>query len=179
MSAYFHPRQRARAPFPGRTAPPASIASPATTSAVTTAKSIHGPIRSERSAAFRILIVDDNRDAADSMAMLLNRLGNQVCTAYDGAEALLAFPAFQPDVVLLDLGMPGMSGYEVARKIRAMPGGKRVLMIALTGFSSRADRRLSRDAGIDHHSVKPVDAIILQRLIEIQVGTQCRAVQSG
>lgn len=174
MSALFHPRQRARAPF---TAP--SSASASSGLSVSVSKPTHGPIRSERNTGFRILVVDDNRDAADGMAMLINRLGNQVCTAYGGAEALLTFPLFQPDVILLDLAMPGMNGYEVARQIRAMPRGKGALMIALTGFSSRLDRRLSHDAGIDHHSVKPVDAIILQRLIEIQIGIRCRAAQSG
>ncbi len=134
----------------------------------------HGPIHSERSASFRVLVVDDNRDAADSMAFLLNRLGNQVHTAYGGAEALQAFPTFCPDVVVLDLAMPGLDGHEVARRIRSMKNGDSVLIIALTGFSSREDKRLSRDAGIDHHSVKPVDAIILQRLIEIQIGARRR-----
>ncbi len=138
----------------------------------------HQPMRSERSAAFRVLIVDDNRDAADSMALLLNRLGNQVCVAYGGAEALQAFPAFRPDVVLLDIGMPGINGHDLARQIRAMRHGDSVLMIALTGFSSRQDKRLSHDAGIDHHSVKPVDAIILQRLIEIQIGDRRRMSQA-
>lgn len=177
MNAFHHPSQWVRAPLPGPPATPASPAIP--TAPATSSKARHGPIRPEHSADYRILVVDDNRDAADGMAILLNRLGNQVCAAYGGAEALLTFPAFRPDVVLLDLGMPGMNGYEVARQIRALPNGKPVLLIALTGFSSREDKRLSREAGIDHHSVKPVDAIILQRLIEIQSGTRCRAVQAG
>ncbi len=124
-----------------------------------------GDFRSERlpdSAALapgssrRILVVDDNRDAADSLALMLRLLGNQVDTIYDGTVAVPAVESFKPDVVLMDLGMPRLDGYQAARAIRAHCGDRKIMMIAITGWGGDTDRQLSRDAGFDRHLVKPV-----------------------
>jgi signal transduction histidine kinase/DNA-binding NarL/FixJ family response regulator len=113
----------------------------------------------------RILIVDDNRDSADSLAMLLEIMGNQVGTAYDGAQAVEAAEATRPHVVLLDLGMPKLDGYDVCRRIREQPWGKGVALIAVTGWGQEADRRRTEEAGFDRHMVKPVDPHALLRLL--------------
>jgi len=113
----------------------------------------------------RILVVDDNRDAADSRGVLLRVLGAEVVTANDGPSALAALAAHRPAVVLLDIGMRGMDGYEVARRARARPEGRDVTMIAVTGWSQEEDRQRSREAGIDHHLVKPVDLEALRALL--------------
>jgi CheY-like chemotaxis protein len=115
--------------------------------------------------ARRILIVDDNADAADSLAVLLRMMGNEVYTAHDGLEAVGAAAAFQPDVVLLDIGLPKLSGYEVARRIREQARGSDVVLIAVTGWGQEDDRRRSREAGFDHHMTKPVEFGALQRLL--------------
>jgi PAS domain S-box-containing protein len=115
-----------------------------------------------------ILVVDDNRDAADSLAMLLGIWGHDVHLAYDGLEAVAVAAAIQPDVVLLDLGLPKMNGYEAARSIRqARPDG--VLLIALTGLGQAEDRRRSKEAGFDHHLTKPVELESLRKMLEAQV----------
>ena len=113
----------------------------------------------------RILLVDDNRDAADSLRMLLSQVGADVRVAHDGTEALQAFEACRPRMVLLDIGMPGMDGYEVARRLRALPRGKAAALVALTGWGQEEDRRRVRDAGFDHHLVKPADFRALRSLI--------------
>jgi CheY-like chemotaxis protein len=115
--------------------------------------------------ARRILVVDDNRDAADSLGMLLRLMGNEVHTAHDGLEAVGAAAAFQPDVVLLDIGLPKLNGYEAARRIREQEGGAGVLLVALTGWGQEEDRRRSHEAGFDHHMTKPVDFEVLQKLL--------------
>jgi PAS domain S-box-containing protein len=113
----------------------------------------------------RVLVVDDNRDAAATMGMLLNVLGADVDIAFDGAAALAAVESHQPDVVLLDLGMPGMDGYEVARRIRENPSYNGILLTALTGWGQREDRSRTQLAGFDHHLVKPVDVSTLQSVL--------------
>jgi PAS domain S-box-containing protein len=113
----------------------------------------------------RVLIVDDNRDAADSLSMVLNLLGAEVRVARSGAEALEAFPAYDPAVVLLDIGMPGMDGYEVARRIRSLYPQRRTAIVALTGWGQEKDRRQAREAGIDHHLIKPADIETLRSLL--------------
>jgi signal transduction histidine kinase len=113
----------------------------------------------------RILVVDDNHDAADSLGMLLKFLGADVRTANDGPAALEAFKTYRPSVVLLDIGLPGMDGYEVARQARQQPESEDVTLIALTGWGQEEDRRRSREAGIDHHLIKPVDLGVLERLL--------------
>lgn len=117
------------------------------------------------STARRILVVDDNRDSADSLAMLLELTGNQTRTAYDGFEAVDAAAAFRPDVVLLDIGLPRQNGYEAARQIRQQPWGKPMLLVALTGWGKDEDRQKSKEAGFDGHLVKPVDRAALSKLL--------------
>ena len=113
----------------------------------------------------RLLIVDDNRDAADSLGILLGFLGAEVRVEHSGPEALLACGEWQPTVVLLDLGMPGMDGFEVARRLRADPATAGVKLVALTGWGQEQDRRRTEEAGFDHHLIKPVDTNLLQELL--------------
>src|SRR5262249_16425586 len=105
----------------------------------------------------RILLVDDNRDAAESLGLLLEMMGHEVHLAHAGDEGLLAMRTFDPGVVLLDIGMPDMDGYEVARRIREEEGSRRALLIAITGWGQDEDRQRARQAGFDHHLTKPVD----------------------
>ncbi len=114
----------------------------------------------------RILIADDLKDAGDSMAELLKMEGHVVSVAYDGAQALEMAETFVPQVVLLDLGMPKIDGFEVCRQIRAAPWGAGMLLIAQTGWGGEHDRRRTRDAGFDHHLVKPVHLDALLQLFE-------------
>jgi PAS domain S-box-containing protein len=113
----------------------------------------------------RILIVDDNRDGANSLAMVLRLMGNDTATAYDGQEGLEVAERLRPDVVLLDIGLPKLNGYEAARRIREQPWGKHPVLIAVTGWGQDEDRRRSHDAGFDHHLVKPVDPNDLMKLL--------------
>jgi CheY-like chemotaxis protein/anti-sigma regulatory factor (Ser/Thr protein kinase) len=113
----------------------------------------------------RILVVDDNRDAAETLGALLEALGATVAVAHSGASALDKLDDFDPDTVLLDIGMPEMDGYEVARKLRAMPHRADTLLIALTGWSQEHDQRQSQAAGFDHHMVKPADLDTLRKLL--------------
>ncbi len=113
----------------------------------------------------RILVVDDNRDGADSLAMMLRVLGHQVLVNYDGEGALQAAATFRPDLVLLDIGLPGMNGREVCRRIREQPGGGEMVLVAVTGWGQEDDRRRSLDAGFDDHFVKPVNPADLERLL--------------
>jgi len=112
----------------------------------------------------RVLVVDDNRDAADSLGLLLRLLGAEVRVVNDGPSALQALPAYRPTVVLLDIGMPGMNGYEVARQIRQQPEWRDVMLIALTGWGQEEDRRRTSQAGFDHHLLKPADISTLESL---------------
>jgi PAS domain S-box-containing protein len=117
----------------------------------------------------RILIVDDNRDAAASLAVLLKITGNETQTVHDGLEAVAAAATFRPDVVMLDIGLPKLNGYDACRRIREQPWGKNMVLIALTGWGLDEDRRQSKDAGFDHHMVKPVDfAALMSLLAELQ-----------
>jgi PAS domain S-box-containing protein len=113
----------------------------------------------------RILVVDDNRDAAESLGMLMKLLGADVEVAFSGPDALAALAASKPEVVLLDIGMPGMDGHEVARRIRQQPELDDVVLIALTGWGQDEDRLRSQAAGFDHHLIKPVDLAALQALL--------------
>jgi PAS domain S-box-containing protein len=110
-----------------------------------------------KTAPSRILVVDDNQDAADSLAMMLALDGHEVRQTYAGAPALDCLREFRPDVILLDIGLPGMDGYEVARRIREQPGGASVRLIALTGYGQESDKSRTRAAGFDEHLVKPVE----------------------
>jgi PAS domain S-box-containing protein len=121
------------------------------------------------SATRRVLVVDDNADGADSLAMLLRADGHAVEVAYDGPGAVDAVAAFQPDVVLLDIGLPRMNGYEACRAIRARAGGERIVIAALTGWGQEDDHRKSRDAGFDAHLVKPVEREALAQLLSARL----------
>jgi signal transduction histidine kinase/CheY-like chemotaxis protein len=117
----------------------------------------------------RILVVDDNRDAASSLCLLLQMLGNDVRTAHDGVEAVEAEEDFRPDVVLLDIGLPRMNGYDAARRIRAARGPD-VELVAVTGWGQSDDRRRAKEAGFDIHLTKPVDVRTLQDLLAAHGG---------
>jgi len=115
----------------------------------------------------RVLVVDDNADSADTLALLIEMLGAEVHIARNGPAALAELAAFRADDVLLDIGMPGMDGYEVARRIRSQPCFDAVRLIALTGWSEEEDVQRARASGFDHHLAKPVDldalhAVLLQ-----------------
>jgi CheY-like chemotaxis protein len=105
----------------------------------------------------RILIVDDNHDSADSLAMLMEITGNKTYLAHDGVEAVKAAEKYRPEVVLLDIGLPQLDGYEVCRRVREQAWGKDIVVIALTGWGQDDDRRKSEEAGFNGHLVKPVD----------------------
>jgi CheY-like chemotaxis protein len=113
----------------------------------------------------RILVADDNVDSAASLAMLLTIMGNEVRTAHNGLEAVEVAAAFRPDAILMDIGMPKLNGYEACRHIREQPWGKQPLLIAVTGWGQEEDRQRSREAGFDHHMVKPIDPVALERVL--------------
>lgn len=113
----------------------------------------------------RILVVDDNRDSAESLAMLLSLSGHEVRTANDGLAALDVARAFRPRVVLLDLGMPRLNGYDAARAIRAEPWGSNLVLIALTGWGQEEDKRRTAEAGFNAHLIKPVDHHAFEELL--------------
>jgi PAS domain S-box-containing protein len=112
-----------------------------------------------------VLVVDDNLDSAESLATLLALMGCETHTVHDGVEALKAAQTFQPDLVMLDIGLPLLTGHEVARRIREQPWGQMMTLVALTGWGQDEDRRKSRDAGFNHHMVKPVDLDALTELL--------------
>jgi CheY-like chemotaxis protein len=115
----------------------------------------------------RVLVVDDNRDAAESLGMLLEIDGCAVSLAFDGHQALHSLETFQPQIALLDIGMPGMDGYELARRIRQNVRGSSVLLVALTGWGQADDKKRAADAGFDQHLIKPVDPDLLDRVIAL------------
>ncbi len=123
-----------------------------------------GP-RAKALSGCRVLVVDDNRDSAETLEMLLRIKANEVRTAHDGLEAVEVAEAFRPELVLLDIGLPKLNGYEVARRIREQPWGRAVTLVALTGWGQDEDRRRSMEAGFDHHVVKPVDFDALEKLL--------------
>lgn len=125
---------------------------------VATTAATFGPSR-------RVLIVDDNRDSAEVLSQLLTITGHQVQTVYDGTTALQSAGAFQPDVILLDIGLPGMDGYEVAKRLRQQPEFGQTLLVAVSGYCQEQDRRRSREAGFDHHLAKPIDHETLAALL--------------
>jgi two-component system, chemotaxis family, CheB/CheR fusion protein len=113
----------------------------------------------------RVLVVEDNRDSIESLTMLLNLAGYETHAAKDGLEATEAAATFRPDVILLDIGLPKLNGYEVARKIREQPWGRDMVLVALTGWGQEEDRRRSQEAGFNHHLTKPVDPDTLSKLL--------------
>ncbi len=137
---------------------------PLAAAAVAPSKSANRPVPG-RAEPERILVVDDSRDAATSLAKLLEIMGNQTQTASDGLEALEIVPAFHPHLVLLDIGMPNLNGYDTARRIRQQACGRDLVLVALTGWGQQEDRRKSREAGFDHHLTKPAKLADLQKLL--------------
>jgi CheY-like chemotaxis protein len=123
------------------------------------------PAAAARPSPQRVLVVDDNRDAAESVALMLRLDGHDVRVAHDGPAALEAARSFRPEVVLLDIGLPRMSGHEVAARLLQQRHNGRPLLVALTGYGQDEDRRRSREAGFDHHLVKPVDPQTLRELL--------------
>ncbi len=120
----------------------------------------------DKAARRRILLVDDLVEVAEDMAALLREgFGHEIRTAHDGPSALVAARTFRPHLVLLDIGLPRMSGYEVARLLRQEPGLEGAVLVALTGYGQEEDRRKTQDAGFDHHLVKPVGLKELQQLL--------------
>jgi signal transduction histidine kinase/ActR/RegA family two-component response regulator len=123
----------------------------------------------------RVLVVDDNRDAADSLAMLLRLMGADVRVAYGGEDACQSYFAFRPSVSFLDIGMPDLDGYEVARRIRRDPASRDTVLVALTGWGQEDDRRRSAAAGFDHHLVKPVHLELLESVLHAALGSRGKA----
>jgi PAS domain S-box-containing protein len=123
----------------------------------------------------RVLIVDDNNDAADSMRMLLQISGHEVIVAHAGPTGFQQATAWRPDVVLLDIGLPGMDGYEVARRLRELPEMQNMVIVAMTGYGQETDRQKSQAAGINYHLVKPVDPQKLQDLLAVLVDQRRQA----
>jgi CheY-like chemotaxis protein len=113
----------------------------------------------------RVLIVDDNRDAAETLGMYLGAEGHEIHVAFSAFDALLRAAAINPDVCLLDVGLPDMSGYQLAGRLRALPETRDTAIIAITGYGSERDREDSADAGIEHHLTKPVDTAQLNKLL--------------
>lgn len=111
--------------------------------------------------SMKVLVVDDNRDAASTLSRLIEMVGHEVRTAFDGIEALAQAARFLPDVVLLDLGMPRMDGFEACRQMRAQPWGAKMAVIAVTGWGIEPVRLKTKGAGFDHHLVKPVDPDVI------------------
>jgi CheY-like chemotaxis protein len=113
----------------------------------------------------RILVVDDNRDSALSLAMMLKIMGHDTSCAHDGMAAVEVAESFRPDVVLLDIGLPKMNGYDACRHIRAQPWGKGMVLIALTGWGQDEDKLHSKEAGFNFHMIKPVDPEALAKML--------------
>jgi CheY-like chemotaxis protein len=124
-----------------------------------------GPELPPRTGLRRVLVIDDNRDAAESMTVLLELWGHEVRIAYNGPDAVGLAADYRPDAVLLDIGLPGMNGYEVAQRLRELPGCEGAMLMAVTGYGQDEDRRRSREAGFDHHLTKPVEPAVLQSLL--------------
>ena len=113
----------------------------------------------------RVLVVDDNEDTAETVAIILRHAGHDVRLAHSGQAALETAIAFHPEAVILDLGLPGMDGYEVARRIRETPSLGGVRLIAVSGYAQEGDRRRSKEAGVDVHLAKPVEPVRIQQIL--------------
>ena len=119
-----------------------------------------------RAANCRVLLVDDNRDVARAMARWIRLLGHDIRVAFDGPEAVLIASEFNPDLVLMDIGLPKLNGYDVAREMRSKPWGRTMTLVAVTGWGRDADRRQSQEAGFDQHLTKPVEPGVLEALLD-------------
>ena len=157
---------------------PRSTAEAAASEAAPPAAQLPSPAPAGMPAARRILVVDDNIDSATSLARVLQRQDHQVQVAHDGRTALLAAAADDPDVVLLDIAMPGLDGLEVARHLRQR-NGRHPLLVAITGYGRSEDRRRTAEAGFDHHLVKPVNLQTLRALLEQTSPRQGESEQRG
>jgi two-component system CheB/CheR fusion protein len=140
--------------LPLRAGPPPAAIGPAEGAAGPTGRSL------------RVVVVDDNRDAGESLGQLLRLHDHQVRVFPSGAEALEAIPAFRPDVVLLDIGLPDLDGYQVALRLRQLPGGADVFLVAVTGYGQEEHRRRAAAAGFDYHLVKPINFAALHELMQ-------------
>jgi CheY-like chemotaxis protein len=129
------------------------------------AKRVTGPPIDGTPQRFKILVVDDNHDSALSLAMMLSIMGHETRTAHDGESAVSSAEAFLPDVVLLDIGLPKLNGYEVAQRIRGNAWGKSMFLIAVTGWGQDEDRQRSSEVGLNLHMVKPVEPSVLEKLL--------------
>jgi CheY-like chemotaxis protein len=114
----------------------------------------------------RVLVVDDNSDAATSLSFLLQMSGHEVHTASDGVEAIERAQELRPNIIFMDIGMPRMDGLEASRRIRELPFGAQIMIVALTGWGQEADRQRTRSAGMSHHLVKPISNEALQDILE-------------
>jgi CheY-like chemotaxis protein len=114
----------------------------------------------------RVLIVDDNIDALESLSTLVAAMGNNICKAQNGLEAVQAAETFRPNIVLMDLGMPHLNGYEAAKRIRQEPWGRDLTLVATTGWGQEAHRHRASEAGFDHHLIKPIDLATLRSIIQ-------------
>ncbi len=124
----------------------------------------------------RVLVVDDNQDAAEALATILSMSGHDTELAHDGMGAIAAAASFRPEVVFLDIGMPSIDGHETARRIREQPWGKDMVLVALTGWGQAEDRRKSREAGFNHHLVKPADPTLVAELLSKLPLVSCELV---
>jgi two-component system CheB/CheR fusion protein len=133
------------------------------------------PTQTSEGKPMHVLIVDDNEDTTETAALLFGAWDHEIRVAHTGPEALLVASDFEPEVILLDIGLPEMDGYEVARRLRQDPRFKDTLMIAVSGYGRNTDQQLSREAGFDEHLTKPVDLKTLNRLLSEKVGMKRRA----
>jgi CheY-like chemotaxis protein len=133
--------------------------------------SVHGE-HAEPVRPVKVLVVDDNRDGADSLAMMLRALGHHVHVEYDGRRAAEVAARWRPEIALLDIGLPGVNGYELARSLRTADGTRDTVLVAVTGWGQQEDRRRSAQAGFDHHLVKPVDPLHLRVLLNAAAARQ-------
>jgi two-component system CheB/CheR fusion protein len=129
------------------------------------------PAEGKNARARRILVVEDNLDSAESLSMLLALAGHEVRVAHDGSTAIAVARDYRPRVVLLDIGLPGMSGFEVARSLRKEPVLDGALLVAMTGYGQAEDRQRSKEAGFDRHLTKPVEPAVLYALLGELDGT--------
>ena len=150
---------------------PALAAAPASATAPSPALSVSASPPPEKGC--RVLIVDDNVDAAEMLATLLELSGHDVWTAFDGPTGLQAALDHTPDVMLLDIGLPGLTGIEVAERIRRQPALERTVLVAMTGYGQESDRKRSRDAGFDHHLTKPADLAELEKILAVVFDRVC------
>ena len=133
--------------------------------AYTAIPSTAGVKASQTGHALRVLVVDDSVDSAETVAMVLEVSGHEVRKVHDGPAALVAALAYLPQVILLDIGLPGMNGYEVAKRIRQHPVLHNIVLVALTGYGQETDHQLSQESGFDHHLVKPTDFANVQQIL--------------